>query len=205
MKLDPFHPTWFYFPIADHHFERGEYEEALAAARKIDIPGFFWTQIYLAAIYAELGRQSEARSALEELLRLYPGFTIETVDRGMRGSGIIPTTAFAAGSQHCARPGCRSRREQRKGTAMSLEDLGNIGEFVAAVAVVVSLIYLAVQIRAEHAKPFKLRVFNPSSDAPRESVLRYQHAQNAEISDLFARGLNGLDNLDESENAASFT
>ena len=29
---------------------------------------------------------------------------------------------------------------------MSLEDLGNIGEFVAAVAVVVSLIYLAVQI-----------------------------------------------------------
>jgi hypothetical protein len=30
---------------------------------------------------------------------------------------------------------------------MSLEDLGNIGELVAAVAVVVSLIYLAVQIR----------------------------------------------------------
>jgi hypothetical protein len=30
---------------------------------------------------------------------------------------------------------------------MSLEDLGNIGEFVAAVAVVVSLIYLALQIR----------------------------------------------------------
>jgi hypothetical protein len=30
---------------------------------------------------------------------------------------------------------------------MSLEDLGNIGEFVAAVAVVISLIYLAFQIR----------------------------------------------------------
>jgi hypothetical protein len=30
---------------------------------------------------------------------------------------------------------------------MSLEDLGNIGEFVAAVAVVLSLIYLALQIR----------------------------------------------------------
>jgi hypothetical protein len=30
---------------------------------------------------------------------------------------------------------------------MSLEDLGNIGEFVAAVAVIVSLIYLAVRIR----------------------------------------------------------
>ena len=30
---------------------------------------------------------------------------------------------------------------------MSLEDLGNIGEFVAAIGVIISLIYLAVQIR----------------------------------------------------------
>jgi hypothetical protein len=30
---------------------------------------------------------------------------------------------------------------------MSLEDLGNIGEFVAAVGVIISLIYLAIQIR----------------------------------------------------------
>jgi TolB-like protein/tetratricopeptide (TPR) repeat protein len=75
--LDPFHPTWFNFPIAHHHFDRDEHEEALAAARKIDMPGFFWSQIYLAAIYAELGRQSEARSAVEELLRLYPGFNVE--------------------------------------------------------------------------------------------------------------------------------
>jgi hypothetical protein len=34
---------------------------------------------------------------------------------------------------------------------MSLEDLGNIGEFVAAVAVLLSLIYLAVQIRQNTA------------------------------------------------------
>jgi tetratricopeptide (TPR) repeat protein len=77
VALDPFHPTWFNFPIAHHHFEKGEYEEALAAARKIDMPGLFWPQIYLSAIYAELGRQSETRLAVEELLRLYPGFTVE--------------------------------------------------------------------------------------------------------------------------------
>ena len=34
---------------------------------------------------------------------------------------------------------------------MSLEDLGNIGEFVAALAVLVSIIYLAVQIRQNTA------------------------------------------------------
>jgi tetratricopeptide (TPR) repeat protein len=77
VKLDPFHPTWFNIAIAHYHFDKGEYEEALAAARKINIPGYFLPQIYLAAIYGELGRQSEARSALKELLRLYPGFTTE--------------------------------------------------------------------------------------------------------------------------------
>ena len=77
MALDPFHPTWWYFPLARHHFKRGEYEEALSVARKLDLPAFFGTPLHLAAIYAELGRQSDARLALEELLRLYPGFTVE--------------------------------------------------------------------------------------------------------------------------------
>ena len=76
-KLDPFHPTWYYFAIAHYDFDRGEYEEALAAARKINIPGLFWPQIYLAAMHAELGRQSEAQFSVEELVRLYPGFNVE--------------------------------------------------------------------------------------------------------------------------------
>jgi adenylate cyclase len=77
MKLDPFLSMILNFSVAHHHFERGEYEEALAATRKINLPGLFWTQIYLAAIYAELGRDSEARSAVEELLRSHPGFNTE--------------------------------------------------------------------------------------------------------------------------------
>jgi tetratricopeptide (TPR) repeat protein len=84
MALDPFHPTVFYFTIAGDHFARGEYEEALAAARKLDIPGFYHTQIYLAAIYAELGRHSEARFAAEELLRIYPDFTTQKWTEEMR-------------------------------------------------------------------------------------------------------------------------
>jgi tetratricopeptide (TPR) repeat protein len=77
MALDPFHSSWLNFAIAHHHLKRGEYAEALAAARMVDLPDLFTTQIYLAAIYAELGHQSEASSALEKLLQLYPGLTIE--------------------------------------------------------------------------------------------------------------------------------
>jgi tetratricopeptide (TPR) repeat protein len=79
MKLDPFHPTVFHIIIADYHFDRAQYEEALAAALKVDAPDYFWTEILLAGIYAELGEQDEAARALEELLRLYPGFTIQTL------------------------------------------------------------------------------------------------------------------------------
>jgi hypothetical protein len=77
MSLDPLHPTLFYLPIAAHFFHEGEYEKALTAARKINTPGFAPAQAYLAAIYAELGRQSEVRFALEEMGKLWPGGTVE--------------------------------------------------------------------------------------------------------------------------------
>jgi TolB-like protein/Tfp pilus assembly protein PilF len=75
VELDPFHPTAFNTVIAEHYFEKGEYEEALLAARKVDQPGHFYIPAVLAAIYAELGRENEARSALEDLLKLWPGLT----------------------------------------------------------------------------------------------------------------------------------
>jgi adenylate cyclase len=88
MKVDPLHPTWFYLPIAAHHFENGQYEEALAAARQVNIPGFPPTHFLLAAIYAQMGRQEEARSAAEELLRLRPGFGIEQEVRRLSGMNV---------------------------------------------------------------------------------------------------------------------
>jgi tetratricopeptide (TPR) repeat protein len=87
MALDPFHSTWFYLPIVSYHFHRGEHEEALAAIRKVNLPGVSWTLAYRAAIYAELGRQDEARSAVEELLRLDPGATTEKAIEAAREVG----------------------------------------------------------------------------------------------------------------------
>jgi len=49
------------------------------------------------------------------------------------------------------RPASRQLSAQTLGGNVSLEDLGNIGELIGALAVVVSLIYLAVQIRQNTA------------------------------------------------------
>ena len=60
MELDPFLPTTFNFPIAADHFERGEYEEALAVASKIN----FAIESLLAARGADfpVSRGSDCRS-----------------------------------------------------------------------------------------------------------------------------------------------
>ena len=52
--------------------------------RKINTPGWFLPHIFLSAICAELDRYAEARSALEELLRLYPGFNAEQLTEEAR-------------------------------------------------------------------------------------------------------------------------
>ena len=80
---------------------------------------------------------------------------------------------------------------------MSLEDLGNIGEFVAAVAVLVSLIYLATQIR-DNTRSLQAASLQSVLDGQRDHSF-LPLAQSAEITELYARGLNGLDNLDEGE------
>jgi hypothetical protein len=78
---------------------------------------------------------------------------------------------------------------------MSLEDLGNIGEFVAAVGVIVSLIYLAVQIRQ-------------NTRSLRAGAFQQYRQQSAELSRLLAepdmasvyrRGLDSPDQLTQEE------
>ena len=51
----------------------------LPASRELPAPADYWPKIYLAAIYAQLGRQDEARTAVEELLSLSPEFCLQTL------------------------------------------------------------------------------------------------------------------------------
>ena len=63
---------------------------------------------------------------------------------------------------------------------MSLEDLGNIGELIAAFAVIASLIYLAVQIR-QNTQSVRASTVQAISDAAQERLFPLQNVENARV------------------------
>ncbi len=83
---------------------------------------------------------------------------------------------------------------------MSLNDLGNIGEFVGAIGVVASLIYLAVQIRQSTAQmKHNTEAFRMSSlESSLESASRIREIfiLNPDIAELYVEGLNRYSELD---------
>jgi len=74
VNLNPNHPSWYHVAYALHHYHKGNYEAALLAAKRYNLPGFYWHHLNLSMIYAQLGRLDEARAAVAELTKLYPGY-----------------------------------------------------------------------------------------------------------------------------------
>jgi TolB-like protein/Tfp pilus assembly protein PilF len=64
LKFTPF--TYFYM--------KGQYKEALDAAVRINMPGFFYAQASLAEVLGQLGDREGAQKAVKELLALRPDF-----------------------------------------------------------------------------------------------------------------------------------
>ena len=80
---------------------------------------------------------------------------------------------------------------------MTLEDLGNIGEFVGAIAVVMSLLYLAIQIR-QNTKTVRTSTY--------QSVLESSHRVNEYLADpqrerLYRMGRKDISHLTEDDRA----
>jgi hypothetical protein len=83
---------------------------------------------------------------------------------------------------------------------VSLEDLGNIGDLVAAIGVVISLVYLAVQIRqntrqlAQNTGAARLAALEATN---REfNVIRNEVVRDPEVADLYLRGLREFGSLE---------
>jgi len=74
MALNPHHPGWYRFATFFDHYRKGEYNEALAVAQKINMPAYFADPYVQAIAHAQLGNTQAAKELARELLRLYPDF-----------------------------------------------------------------------------------------------------------------------------------
>jgi adenylate cyclase len=79
MRLDPNYPPWAVFHLADSYFQLRRYDEALAALQDTlrRGPSFLPAHRVLAIIYAELGREKDARAEVAEILRISPGASLD--------------------------------------------------------------------------------------------------------------------------------
>jgi TolB-like protein/Flp pilus assembly protein TadD len=72
MQINPGHPGWFHFTSFTRHVAAGEFEEALQAARRVNIPNFFWMHFAIAAAAGQLGRSADGAAAYDAMVRLLP-------------------------------------------------------------------------------------------------------------------------------------
>jgi serine/threonine protein kinase len=73
-SLNPHHPGWYWFPSFFDAYRKGDYRGALEVAFKVNMPGFWRTNVALAAVYGQLGEREAAQKALKKLLALRPEF-----------------------------------------------------------------------------------------------------------------------------------
>ncbi len=78
--LNPRHPGFYWFPLFYNAYRKGNYRGALSVALKINMPGFFYTHVVLAAVYGQLGERDAAGNALSELLALKPDIALHVRD-----------------------------------------------------------------------------------------------------------------------------
>ena len=81
---------------------------------------------------------------------------------------------------------------------MTLQDLGSIGELVGGVAIIVSLLYVGIQIR-QGTKATQAATNQAFSAQYSEQILQITRE---DMRDVFRLGLGGLQNLNEGEQAA---
>jgi TolB-like protein len=72
MRLNPHHPGWYYLGPFIETYRKGDYQEALQAAMRINTPGLYLDPLARAATLGQLKQLGEAGAALEEMQRTLP-------------------------------------------------------------------------------------------------------------------------------------
>jgi adenylate cyclase len=86
VRLNPFHPAWYFYGIGLAHYGAREYDQAIAPLRMAmsRFPTFITPRRHLAAAYAQMGRMEEARNEIEVLRKLDPSVSIASYRERLR-------------------------------------------------------------------------------------------------------------------------
>lgn len=81
MKLNPHHHAWYFLPLAIALMITERPKDAIEACQKgLNLnPDFLGFHLVLAGMYAEVGREEEAREEVNEVLRISPQFSLDVV------------------------------------------------------------------------------------------------------------------------------
>jgi adenylate cyclase len=75
MRLNPYHPNWYWNLEGRCLQSAGQYDEAITAFEHIDVPQF-WVEAYLAACHAMCGHDDRAADHLSRLRAMRPDFRL---------------------------------------------------------------------------------------------------------------------------------
>jgi adenylate cyclase len=74
--LNPHHPGWYWFPSVLNAYRKHVYRSSLDLALKVNMPGFWRTNVALAAAYGQLDEREAARKHVQELLAIRPDLAV---------------------------------------------------------------------------------------------------------------------------------
>ena len=75
MRLNPYHPNWYWNILGRNLHMAGRFEEAILVFKRVTTPPF-WVHAYLAACSACLARRDEAERHRAEAIKMRPDFTL---------------------------------------------------------------------------------------------------------------------------------
>lgn len=84
MSLNSQHAGWYFFNTFFNEYRQNRYAQALTIAQKINLPDYWASALALAISHAQLSHEAAARSAAEDLLRIWP-----TVEQDYYQLGLV--------------------------------------------------------------------------------------------------------------------
>jgi TolB-like protein/Tfp pilus assembly protein PilF len=196
MRLNPHFPGWYRLAEISNAYRKRDYRAALDAALKIQMPDYFWTPVYCAAAYGQLGEPEPARKALEELLAVRPEFGSQVRDElgkwydpelvehfidGLRKAGLgVPAAETVSVSTQEARGGARPLRKPRPGLLVG----GGV-----AVILLGAAFYMATRSRGARSAPQGTQTAAAPAAIRSLAVLPLDNYSGDPNQDYFAEGM----------------